>query len=439
MTRLAGTIGLVLTLALITNPNAGCVSNSEINDIAEGYVKLALKVGQYIPDYIDAYNGPEEWKPPVLGPESSGVFPYKSLSLEAEGLINSLSPLREGPLNQSQAMRASYLAGQLNSLRAMLEIRNGKKMTFDEESRALYGVVAPEADGQIYDSILKEMDRLLPGSGSLADRNKLYRSQFEIPRDKIDTLMKLAIAECRRRTSRFIDLPDSESFDVELVSGNSWGAYNWYKGNLHSLIQIETDLPVYAGNIIGLAAHEGYPGHHVSNILLDKNYVQDSGWVEFTIYILFSPQSVLEEGMAEYGIDLVFPPEDQAAFLKTVIFPVAGLDSSKAEEYLGLSKLRQKLGPREITTARLYLDGILPRESAIDSLRYYHLITVEEAKSCLDFYDKYRSYIITYHIGKSLLNKYIAGNGGDENDPQKKWELYLHLKLGLPNPADLQD
>src|SRR5436189_3264532 len=32
-----------------------------------------------------------------------------------------------------------------------------------------------------------------------------------------------------------------------------------------------------------LAAHEGYPGHHVYNVLLEKNLLQDRGWIEFSV------------------------------------------------------------------------------------------------------------------------------------------------------------
>jgi len=76
-----------------------------------------------------------------------------------------------------------------------------------------------------------------------------------------------AIEEGRKRTLKYIPLPKEENFVVEYVKNKPWGAYNWYKGNSFSVIQVNTDLPVYIDRAIDLACHEGYPGHHVYNLL----------------------------------------------------------------------------------------------------------------------------------------------------------------------------
>ena len=34
-----------------------------MDDLAAAYVKLVLAVGQHDPDYVDAYYGPQEWRP----------------------------------------------------------------------------------------------------------------------------------------------------------------------------------------------------------------------------------------------------------------------------------------------------------------------------------------------------------------------------------------
>ena len=65
---------------------------------------------------------------------------------------------------------------------------------------------------------------------------------------------------------------------------------------------------------MNLAAHEGYPGHHVYNVLLEKNLLHDRGWVEFSVYPLFSPQSLIAEGSANYGIEVAFPGDERVAF-----------------------------------------------------------------------------------------------------------------------------
>ena len=82
---------------------------------------------------------------------------------------------------------------------------------------------------------------------------------------------------------------EGESFTVEYVTGKPWGAYNWYQGDYRSQIQVNTDLLIYIDHAVDLACHEGYPGHHVYNALLEKHLGRDRGWVEYEVYLLFSP------------------------------------------------------------------------------------------------------------------------------------------------------
>ena len=122
-------------------------------------------------------------------------------------------------------------------------------------------------------------------------------------------------------------LPADERFTVEYVTNKSWSGYNWYQGGFRSLIQVNTDLPIYIDRAIDLACHEGYPGHHVYNALLEKHLVKDRGWIEFTVYPLFSPQSLIAEGTANFGIEVAFPGRERVDFERTVLFPAAGLDA----------------------------------------------------------------------------------------------------------------
>jgi hypothetical protein len=73
------------------------------------------------------------------------------------------------------------------------------------------------------------------------------------------------------------------------------------------VIQVNTICRSRSIARIDLACHEGYPGHHVYNSLLEKNLVRDRGWVEFSVYPLFSPQSLIAEGTANFGIEVAFP------------------------------------------------------------------------------------------------------------------------------------
>jgi hypothetical protein len=61
----------------------------------------------------------------------------------------------------------------------------------------------------------------------------------------------------RERTLAHVTLPAEEQFTVEYVTNKSWSGYNWYQGSYKSLIQVNTDLPIYIDRAIDLACHEG--------------------------------------------------------------------------------------------------------------------------------------------------------------------------------------
>ena len=89
------------------------------------------------------------------------------------------------------------------------------------------------------------------------------------------------------------------------------------------MIQVNTDLPITIDRAIDLACHEGYPGHHVYNASLEKALVRDRGWPEFSVYALFSPQSLVAEGSANHGVAVAFPGAERVAFERATLFPLA--------------------------------------------------------------------------------------------------------------------
>ena len=183
---------------------------------------------------------------------------------------------------------------------ARVDMLAGKKMTFDEESKALYDAVAPHHDEAHFQAILdRARTATLPGE------RPARRSRRGVPaavRHPARAARRGVQGRDRRvprgARSQHIELPPGESFIVEYVTDKSWSGYNWYKGDFHSLIQVNTDLPIFIDRAIDLACHEGYPGHHVYNALLEKNLVRDRGWIEFSVYPLFSPAVADRRGHA---------------------------------------------------------------------------------------------------------------------------------------------
>jgi hypothetical protein len=420
----------VLVLALIAH---GCSAPKETNamqSLAEEYVKLVLAVGQHDPDYVDAFYGPAEWKTAAV------KRPLPELGADAGRLATRLAAaVPAAGAERLVVLRHRYLTRQLEALRARLAMLGGTKLTFDEESKALYDAVAPHHAAKEFEEVLAQLETLLPGTGPLLERYTKFRDAYVIPPARLDATFKAAIDACRRRTLAHVTLPPEESFTVEYVTNKSWSGYNWYQGHYRSVIQVNTDLPIFADRAIDLACHEGYPGHHVYNVLLEKTLVRDRGWPEFQVYPLFSPQSLIAEGTANFGIDVAFPPADRLTLEREVIFPAAGLDPAGASRYYDIMGLVDRLSYAGNEAARRYIDGEIDAAGATAWLERYGLYATVRAQQRVRFVDQYRSYVINYNLGKDMVARYVDSHAG--GDPDKRWTVFTELLSSPRLPSEL--
>lgn len=413
---------------------AGCANDSTVRvvppaqmsmeQIAEGYVKLVLAYGQIEPGYVDAYYGPAEW-PLQAEAEGKSVLAIRNVLAKLQHDIGS-APLAEGLDPALGELRRSYLRNQLGALAARIRMHEGWKPSFDDEAVALYDIEAPLYDSARTDAVLAQLDHLLPGEGELAQRYNRYMDQFNVPASRLDAVMRLAIDEARAVSLRHLPLPPGEQFELAWVSKQPWSAYNWYQGELRSRIEINTDLPVTPSRVIQLAVHEGYPGHHVYNAALEQKLRRDLGWIEFSVYPLFSPQSFIAEGSADFGMALAFPVGDRQALLRK-LFRSAGLPVEQVETYDLINELGRKLGAAHIEAARAYRDGRMDREQTIAWLQTYALLSPERARQRLDFIDRYGAYIINYAYGEEVVRGYVERMSGTSEPDERQWQVYWTL------------
>jgi hypothetical protein len=429
--RLVLTAVVAVTMAVAA---ARCAQDADMNTLGERYVRLVLALGQHDPDYVDAYYGPPEWRQQAEAEKR----PVERITADAAALAREIAgAVPPGTADELTRLRHQYLARQLEALRARAAMLTGTRLTFDEESKALYDAVAPVHPEAEFAEALAALETRLPGSGPLVDRYDQFRKQFIIPPERLDAVFKAAIDGCRRRTLEHIQLPAGETFTVEYVTGKSWSGYNWYQGNYRSLIQVNTDLPIYVDRAIDLACHEGYPGHHVYNALLEKNLVRDRGWVEFSVYPLFSPQSLIAEGTANFGIEVAFPRAERLEFERRVVFPAAGLEPALAAGYYDVLALVERLSYAGNEAARRYLNGQIDAAGVIAWLERYGLYSRPRAEQRVRFIDQYRSYVINYNLGKDLVAGHVEASGGTPDNPAKRWDEFARLISSPRLPSGL--
>jgi hypothetical protein len=424
-----------LAVVAVSAAALACAQSTNMNTLGERYVRLVLAMGQHDADYVDAYYGPPEWRKEA----DAQKRPLTEITADAQALAKEIAAAAPpASADELTRLRHEYLARQLEALRARAAMLTGTRLTFDEESKALYDAVAPSHGEAEFATALAALEARLPGPGPLVDRYDEFRKGFIISKDRLDAVFKAAIDGCRSRTLEHIELPPGESFTVEYVTGKSWSGYNWYQGNYRSLIQVNTDLPIYIDRAVDLACHEGYPGHHVYNVLLEKHLVRDRGWVEFSVYPLFSPQSLIAEGTANFGIEVAFPRTDRLEFERQVVFPAAQLKSEMAAGYYEIQDLVQQLSYAGNEAARRYLNGQIDARAAADWIEKYGLSSRPRAEQRVRFIDQYRSYVINYNLGKDMVAAHVEARGGTPDNPGKRWEEFEALISSPRLPSGLQ-
>lgn len=418
-------IPLLLTTAVAcTTDRAVDHHAGDIDELARQYVQLGLAIGQYDGAFVDAYYGPDSLRPLSTPAEE---MPRDSFLMAVDNLYDQFQTIANDAVDDTLRVRAQWASDQLVAFRRRIQIFTGEYGTFDEESRDLFGVVAPHYTEDQFKSWLSRLDSLLPGSGDVSSRYQALANRFTIPKEKLDTVFRLAIEECRKRTLRHVGLPAAEDFSLEYVTDKPWSGYNWYQGNYKSLIQINTDLPILIDRAIEIGSHESYPGHHVYNMLLEKNLYRDEGFLEISLYPLFSPQSLIAEGSANFGVDVVLPGHDKVIFSREVLLPAAGLDTLGIALYFKALELKGKLTYARNEVGRGIIDNTMSEEDAMRWLTTYGLYSDGSARKSIDFIRTNRTYIINYNYGMDLVKMYIESRGGVATQPDRQWELFAQL------------
>ncbi len=423
-------VGLVVAVMCIScdGKHSTLPNDEPLDDLVEEYLFIELSMGVHDSAHVDAYFGPQS----IRDRATQAGLSLEEIRSKATSLRGQLQARRA---QTESSTRIDGLIARLTALLARVSINSSEALPFDEESQLLFGVTAPDFDDQHFDEILHEIGALLPPSdAALADRVVQFQNDFVVSVDRLPVVFEAAIAECRARTLGRVALPDHESFSIEYVNDKPWSGYNWYQGDANSLIQVNTDLPIFIHRAVDLGCHEGYPGHHTFNVLLEKNLVQKAGWSEFTIYPLFSPASLIAEGSGNHGIELAFPGRERLEFERDVLFPLAGLEANNVETYYKLQSLLQQLKYAENEAARDYLNGTKSRKQTIEWLIAYTLSSEERSTQRVAFFDTYRSYIINYNFGMDMVREYIERDTANDSE---RWQRFEYMLSNPILPSDL--
>ncbi len=401
---------------------AGVKGNNtvQLDPFGRDYLRLVLHVCKYVDGYIDHYGGPAALKVEV---EAEDKLPIERLQDELAEL-NVTIPSED-------ANRAAYLKAVLRAIDCTLRMQAGEHFDYLEEVNRLYDIRPGLVDEATFTAAHNELDTLLEGSGSIVARVAARRERYAIPNDRLLDILEVAKRETGKRTAALVDLVEGDSVELTLVKNKPWGAYNWYKGNAHSLIEFNTDLPVMAYAVADLFAHEAYPGHHTEAQLKEQYLYNARGHVEMVTMALNSPAAVIAEGIATTALEVIFPDNTQYAWMSEMIFPVAGVEGETPDALKRIDNALNSLQHAHNNAAIRFHNGKMTQEQCIDYIMTYALYDRDRAERSFRFitHPLFRSYIFTYTEGYKLIDE--AAKKGDKRD------LFIDLLTSHILPSQL--
>lgn len=372
---------------------------------AERYLELALRLGRHEPDLVDYYYGPPELERRVA--DEPPLEP-SHLVADARELLAELDD--------------PWLAAQVRALETTARTLAGEELPYTEAVELKYGIRPRWFDEREFERGHSLLAEALPGSGDLAERFARRQAAVALSGALVGRALGEAVALVRERTREAVGLPEGEEVELEVVTGELWLGFARYLGDFRTRISLNTDLPFPADELLWFSAHEAYPGHHTH-----RAWQEVEGRLETTLGVLWSPDAVVTEGIAQtaprFVLDAAY--EELADRLAPLGFDYdgeAGARVAAADELLtpvwsNASILRHERGAsREEAWEYAAQWSLQPR----DRVDKFLAATVEDRRS--------RGYVHCYSHGQRLCAAFVDG------DPARLRRLMTARVL----PSDLE-
>ena len=359
--------------------------------LAERYLRLGLRLGQHVEGIVDAYFGP---------PVFAAAVDAEPLA-EPEALVSAAQELLD-------ELEDGWLKDQVAGLRTFAGVLAGEPIPYADEVERCFGVRATHTDEAVFTAAHERLADLLPGNDPLAERKERWERSIRVPAEQVEDSMAAVIDQARAQTRDVVDLPDGEAVELELVRDKPWLAFCGYLGDLRSRITVNVDLPMSAAELLRLALHETYPGHHTERCCKEQLLVRGRGLLEETIVLVPTPQSLVSEGIAELGPQLLFERDGGVPFV--AITQAAGIELDLPHA-LAVEEALEPCRWAEVNAALMLHDAGASEDEVRAYLERWALITPEFAAHVVRFIKEptSRTYILTYAAGRELCRSYVAG------------------------------
>ena len=384
----------------------------EPDPIARDYILLALRLDQHISGLVDGYFGPADLKAQV---------DMEQLRSPAY-LRDDASMLRARVAEDvPEVDRRDWLDVQLSALETQAAALAGDTLPYLDHVERCFAFRPPRRDDAEFEVAAARIGDLLPGDllpgdAPLADRLAAWDARFVIPVDRLPPVVDWLVERFRARATGLFGLPVGEDLRVSLVTGQPWSGYNWFDGGRRSRVDLNTDLPVRAADLIHTVAHETYPGHHLEHAWKEADLVDGRGRMEASVLLINTPECLISEGLADLGVGFAAPDVELAELL-IELYERAGLEVGRdvavardaAERTMALAAPRLTMGAIRGNAAILrHADG-RSHDEVLDYLVDVGRFTRTVAAKRLEFIEHplWRTYVFVYAEGEALLRRWL--------------------------------
>lgn len=375
--------------------------------VARDYLLLGLRLDQHIAGLVDGYFGPADLKAQV---DMEQIRSPARLRDEATALRARLAD------EVAEPDRRDWLDAQLAALETQAAALAGEPLPYLDHVERCFSFAPPRRDDGEFEAAAARIDELLPGDGPLEDRLAAWDARFVIPVERLPAVVDRLVERFRDRAAGLFGLPDGEDLRVSLVTGQPWSGYNWFDGGRRSRVDINTDLPVRATDLLHTVAHETFPGHHLEHAWKEADLVDAQGRIEASILLINTPECLISEGLADAGVRFA-APDDTVADLLVEIYGWAGLPladdpgaaRAAADRSVALLAPRRALLAIRGNAAILrHADGRAHQE-VLDYLVDVGRYSPTVAAKCLEFIEHplWRTYVFVYAEGEALLRRWL--------------------------------
>lgn len=410
-------IGLLLAALFVAQAAfAQPAHRPSLDGLAEDYVILAIQIHRSNPDVVFLTQPPS----PLVARARHRITTAQALK-RLNGIVAKIDRMRV-PSNTLLAMRLRSLRTHALSLALQLQPTKMNKLPVAERVRRIYGFEPVFPPLPSFDPAIDALDKALPGAGSLSERIDAMKKRAQVPPDRIEAVVRTAVAECRRRAAAHLRMP-KESLTISYPADPLIPGQSNYLGSGKGTMAVSTVVPADVDRLLQLSCHEAYPGHHTNYASMDENLWLKRRWPEGKVSLAFEPQFPVSDAISEYGTGLNFPLDERMKYEREVLYPLAGLTMQDEPAWRAYLSARSSVLGATSTVIRDYLDRKIDAASAKTMSMRYRLMNPRSAEQLIKMVDAFGIDIIASDQGWLAIDRAFAGKPVAE-----QWRLLQRIE-----------